>query len=130
MLGLYRMFLLQWTARVGSLICLIVAAVWLIGGGFTPAQVDPWLGFGLLVFSVGVLFGELLAWRWEKLGSLLSMVSLAGFCLTDLIWVSGAGVAVLAAVAFSVPAFLFLSNWLFGRHHSAQLQRLLFRHGR
>jgi hypothetical protein len=112
MLSLYRMFLLKWMARAGSVICLATAIVFLGSVGFDPNQIKPLEWLGLLFFPVGVLAGEIVAWRWEGWGSLTSILSLAVFYLIYGAWASGDWWRDLAILIFSAPAFLFLVDRL------------------
>lgn len=112
MLSLYRMFLLKGMARTGSVVCLTVA----VGVGATlgfESNGSWWLGgLSLVLFPAGVLVGELLAWRWEGLGSLLAVASLAVFYMLFGAWLSGDWLRDAVIFLFSAPAFLFLMDWL------------------
>lgn len=71
-----------------------------------------------MLFPVGTLIGFGLAWKWEGIGGLISLVSLLGFHLLrpDLgasFWID----------IMALPAMLFVLYWLFTKnnHHTNSL---------
>ncbi len=71
--------LLHWTARFLSLVVGGFLLLFMVGEGFNPARLTPrelvLSGF----FPFGLLLGLALAWRWERLGGALAVLSIAAF---------------------------------------------------
>jgi hypothetical protein len=70
---------MRWLARLGSLISVVLLLLFLFGEGFTPSELTFAEWIGLLFFPGGVTVGMLLAWRWETLGGVITLLSLLGF---------------------------------------------------
>lgn len=112
MLSIYRTFLLKWTARTGTVICVTALGAVYLGEGFGPLQPagDEWIR--LLLFPGGLVVGLVLGWRWEGIGSLIALGSLAAFYIVYPAWLTGGPWQWAAFGAFAVPAFLYLADWL------------------
>jgi hypothetical protein len=70
--------ILRWAARLGSLATLAFIAAFVFGGR-EPGVPSVNEMVALLCFPVGVVVGLLLAWRFELIGGVISLVSLALF---------------------------------------------------
>ena len=106
--------ILRWIARLSGLL-IAGGYVLLVIGEFTNPHSGPpptfveWVGIGLLTATCA---GMLVAWRWELLGAILSLASLAAF--TAVIHFNRHTVHVVLAV----PGVLFLADWLLRRRHT------------
>jgi len=99
----------RWVARIWSLVPIIVALLELLVPHTEEGVVVPWtdwLNLGLIFTAV---LGLAIAWRWERLGGWISVVSLAVFTVLFLITVEKSFPMVLIfLVGVGVPAGLFL----------------------
>lgn len=68
-------------AQAGSIVSILILGMFVFGGQEQAKflSVNEILGFAL--FPVGVVVGFLIAWKWELVGGLVSLLSLAGFYL-------------------------------------------------
>ncbi len=112
--------IIRWTARIWSLLILVLILMIFIGptlfpapdldeGGGTPiALLDVFL---LSLFSLATL-GLLLAWRWELAGAVLTIASVIvqqlTFSIANKMWDDG---QLIQASLFVIPAILFLIAW-------------------
>lgn len=111
--------LVRWVARLWSLVSLAILLVFGVGSAaadFPRFTLRDAIGF--LFFPIGVIVGLALAWRRERTGGLVVVVSLAAFYVQNALlrdrWPAGPWFLLLAA-----PGFLFLlAGWLErkGRH--------------
>jgi hypothetical protein len=62
---------------------------------------------GLIFFPAGIVLGMVLAWRWERLGGRVTIVSLGLFYLALFVF-DGRFPGGLWFIGFSTPGFLFL----------------------
>ena len=71
--------IVRWTARISSIVCVIVIGLFIFGGNENNEfnNINEMIGFSL--FPVGMLVGTLLGWKWEIIGGVISVVSLAAF---------------------------------------------------
>ena len=110
----FPLALIEFLARVGSVISITLLALLFWGEAFNPSQVAPREWIGLFFFPFGVVVGMIVAWRKEgwgasiTLGSLVAFYVVYGFLLRSHLggW---------AFIVFASPAFLFLLHWVF-RH--------------
>jgi peptidoglycan/LPS O-acetylase OafA/YrhL len=114
--------ILHWFACLLSLLPIIFVIGTIVHEGSNPIGIIRSTGGRFLFFPIGVLFGFLLAWRWELLGSLVSLVSLALFYALHYIQ-SGRGLGGPNFLIFSLPALLFLGAWMWRRMVSAPVER-------
>ena len=96
---------LRWTARVWSVVSIGLLLGFLVGEGLNPSGMHEWIG--LLFFPLGISLGMLLAWRNERLGGTITVVSLFVFYVVHLT-TAGTFPAGFAWLAFAAPGFLFL----------------------
>ncbi len=74
--------LVRWVARIWSIPAFLFIAVMLVGEVASPHASSPVSVrdfIGLALFPFGVFLGILLAWRWERLGGMISLGSFFGF---------------------------------------------------
>jgi hypothetical protein len=72
----------RWVARIWSIPAICFIAVILVGEVVSPHAPPPVSVrdvIGLSLFPFGVILGILLAWRWERLGGIISVASFFGF---------------------------------------------------
>jgi hypothetical protein len=124
MLSLYRTFLLRWTARIGTLICLAVLTLLYVDEGIDPVRVAGREWLGLAFFPGGLALGLILAWRWEGTGSLIALGSLAAFYVIYGWWLSGNLWQGAASIVFAAPAVLYLADWLLSIQPAVKQDRL------
>ncbi len=98
---------LRWCARLSALATIGVMTALMIGGGFDPAQLKVREWILAAFFPLGLVFGLILGWRQEKLGGLIALGSLIGFCIVSLVLAPGLHKG-LAVVVLAVPGLLFL----------------------
>lgn len=102
----------RWVARIWSLGPILFALVEVLfphADENVPVPWTDWLMLGLLFLSV---FGLAMAWRWERLGGWVSLISLAVLTILFLINVERSFPAVLIfLVGIGVPAVLFLTSY-------------------
>jgi hypothetical protein len=102
----------RWVARIWSLGPILFALVEVLfphAEENVPVPWTDWMMLGLLFLSV---FGLAMAWRWERLGGWVSLVSLAVLTTLFLINIERAFPAVLIfLVGIGVPAVLFLISY-------------------
>lgn len=77
----------HWIARIISAVCIGFILLIFLGEGLTVDGIWPttseWVG--LFFFPFGLLVGLLIAWRYELVGGLISIASLATFYLWNYI---------------------------------------------
>src|SRR5947209_6704559 len=97
----------RWTARTWGILSFLLILAFFAGGAesMRPTFNEA---VALLLFPVGVLVGFGIAWRWEAVGGLFSLTSLALFYLLLLAW-SGRFPAGPYFLLFSAPGFLHLA---------------------
>jgi len=83
----YLVNIIRWIAKVWSVVNLVFVLIFIIGYALTPGESLPksreWLEFAL--FPTGVILGQLLAWKKEKLGGIITVGSFVSFYLMELI---------------------------------------------
>jgi len=107
--------LFRWLPRAAALIIAGTFILILAGEIFAPHSGPPshlreWLGIGLCAIAC---LAPLLAWKWEFEGALLSLAALTAFVII----VQFHNYKLLAVM--SVPAVLFLADWLLRKTLSA-----------
>jgi len=110
----FPLALIEFLARVGSVISITLLLLLFQGEVFHPSEVAPREWLGLLFFPVGVVFGLVVAWWKEGLGVSLTLGSLLAFYVVYgylLNYHLGGG----AFLVFASPAFLFLLHWVLRR---------------
>src|SRR5262245_53224829 len=100
---------LRWTARAWGIASTLLLLAFAFGGRehlrFTPSEAVLFL-----LFPVGVIVGFVVAWRRELLGGLLTVGSLALFCLW--MFVGGGRLAGPYFLLFAAPGFLHIASAL------------------
>jgi len=110
------MRLVRATARTWSIINALGVLVdfikcWLYPDFSLPAR--PELGL-LLLYPIGMMLGQLVAWKWEGAGGVLSCGSFALFCLLFFLD-RGRLPYHLFFLGHAMPGFLFLHCWMRSR---------------
>lgn len=111
--------LLLWTARVLSVVVLVVLLLFLFGeGAFSdPSALSAKEWIGLLFFPFGVIAGMLIAWWRAGLGAAITLGSLSLFYISDWLF-SGNLPRGPFFMLFSLPGLLFGLYWLLARKSS------------
>jgi len=106
------MTIIRRIARIWSIVILALFLVLIIGHSLNPEEPSPtpieWLGMAF--FPIGVTVGLVLAWKWEGLGGIITIVGVVAFYAWAQIAKGRSGGPVPALVA--VPGVLFLIYWL------------------
>lgn len=98
---------LRWAARILSLFSLSLLTLFMVGEHFNFFALEPRERLLAVFFPLGVIAGLLLAWRWEAVGGVLSLLCLASFYVVH--WFgSGRFPTGWAFAALTVPGLLFL----------------------
>ena len=107
----------RWVARIWSIPAICFIAV-ILGGEILSPTAPPPVSvrdvIGLSLFPFGVFLGILLAWRWEMLGGIISVVSFFGFYAVLWLFDRRLPRGPFFALA-SVPGLLFFVSFLLGR---------------
>ncbi len=112
-MNLTSALILRWTARILSVACLLLLLAFAVGeDGIKLSRVALHEWVGLAFFPFGVAVGMLVGWWNEKLGGLISIVSLAAFYLIYGGMVRGNMAMGWYFVLFTLPGFLFLLSGL------------------
>jgi hypothetical protein len=101
--------IILWTARIWSILSISFMLI-MIAGHIFGSEPQVFNGtselLAMIFFPVGVLIGLILAWKWEGIGGIMSVVCISGLYIIrpELIftWIS-----LLAA-----PGLLFFAHWL------------------
>ena len=114
--------LIRWIARViGTLyaavmLLFVIASIFNPGTGGSPSF---WAWFGILLMPIGVSIGMILAWKWELLGGLITLLCLLGCHL--FMKIQGGRFDYLFFVdGIAIPAILFLLVWMFSRRQEEE----------
>ena len=100
---------LRLLARIWSILSIGLAIMFILGEGMGPFfNMRDWV---LFLFFLGTYAGMIVAWRWEGLGGLITVGSLAAFYLTHRLFSPGFPRG-FWFFAFAAPGFLFLLCWL------------------
>jgi len=100
---------LRWTARVWSVVSVVLLLGFIIGEGIHLSGPKEWIGFAL--FPIGISVGMVLAWRHERLGGAITVGSLLAFYVLYFA-TTGAPPKGWAWLVFAAPGFLFLLSSL------------------
>jgi hypothetical protein len=73
--------IIRWTARALSLFSTFVLVLFVTGEPFPVTKITAVEWLGLMLFPVGVVIGFAIAWWRERLGSIITIGSLAAFYL-------------------------------------------------
>ena len=113
---------IRWIAIVWSWVSIAFVLLFLIGYGLDPTESLP-TGKDLLImltFPFGVITGLVIAWKWEFVGSIISIVGLGLFYLAIYLdkgfWPRGPFIVLVA-----LPGFIFLLHFLLLRRHQAKV---------
>lgn len=99
----------RWVARIWSLGPILFALAEIVFPHSEEGVTVPWTDWVTLSLVFISVIGLALAWRWERLGGWISLVTLAVFLVLFLITVERSFPAVLIfLVGIGVPATLFL----------------------
>jgi len=93
--------LLRWLARIWSFASVILLCAFLFGEGLPP------LTFQAACFPFGVMLGLILAWWFERLGGLITLISVVLFYVLEYFG-SGSLPKGFAFIVFAAPGILFL----------------------
>lgn len=109
------MTIIRRIARIWSIVILALFLVLIIGHSLNPEEPSPtpieWVGMAF--FPIGVVIGLILAWKWEGLGGIITIVCVLVFYVWVQIVKGRSGGPVPALVG--VPSVLFLIYWLRSR---------------
>jgi len=117
----FPLALIEFLARVGSVISITLLLLLFQGEAFHPSEVAPREWLGLLFFPVGVVIGLIVAWWKEGLGVSLTLGSLLAFYVVYG-YLLNYHLGGWAFLVFASPAFLFLLHWLL---HRAELRAVI-----
>ena len=111
--------ILRWTARILGTVLVGLTLLIAIGEGMPNPFTQPFvIGIGFLALAL-VLLGILLAWRWEFLGGIMSLVGWVLFFLAERVSLRQ---SVFIAL-LGIPSLLFLGSWFlrchYAKHNSA-----------
>ena len=104
---------MRWIARIIGLLLILLTLYFMIGEGLTEhrpnAQPTP-----IINILVGVLMlgGLGLAWKWELIGALTSLVGFIGVAIVNPDALTRPGMFL-----FAIPSILFLLCWLLRKSH-------------
>lgn len=106
--------IVHWTARLLSVLPLAFVIIAIAHEGSNPIAIIRSTHGLFLFFPIGGLAGFLLAWRWELIGGMVSVGSLAMFYVLHYVQ-QGRVPAGANFLIFCSPAFLFLVAWMWRR---------------
>jgi hypothetical protein len=106
---------LRWAARLSGLLIAGGFALLAIGemsspGAAGPATLLEWAGMILVTVSCASL---LIAWRWELVGSIVSLTCLAAFAIL----IPGGHAFHMVLLAMAAPGVLYVLDWAMSRQH-------------
>jgi hypothetical protein len=104
---------IRWTARVWTIVTIVVVVLLSIGEGIHPA--GPAEMAGLLLYPVGICLGMVLAWWKEGVGGMVTVASLLAFYVLHTV-TAGRLPQGWAWLILAVPGFLFVWCWARARH--------------
>lgn len=104
---------LRWTAKVWSIVTVLLVLGFIVGEGFNPSGINEWIG--VLLFPIGICVGMMLAWWKEGLGGIITTGCLLLFYLVHLA-TAGKFPKGWAYLVFAAPGFLFLLSWRLSRN--------------
>lgn len=102
-------------ARISSLLSVAILAMFFIGEGFDIAAVSSSQWAGILFFPLGIVLGFSIAWKWEVVGGLVSIFSLAGFYVVYGVLIASKVPEGFAFMIFTSPALAFVISGLYAR---------------
>ena len=98
---------IKWTARILGILLFLFVLVFLIGEGSVIGALKSSL---LMKIFFIVMIGYLLAWKWELIGGLISLIGMFTFYLCEY-FSSGHFPKGWAFLIFYIPGILFLISW-------------------
>jgi hypothetical protein len=103
----------RWTARVIGIVMVGLTLIIAIGEGVPNLFTQPFVTqLGFLALTM-VLFGILLAWRWELPGGIMSLVGWVLFIVAETVnWQHS-----LYFICLGAPSLLFLSSYFLRRYY-------------
>jgi len=118
---------IEWVARITSILSIVILLMMLFGEG-APARTGNTFTLrdivGLIFFPAGIVLGMVLAWRWERVGGRITIISLALFYLALFVF-DGRFPGGLWFIGFSAPGFLFLLAGILHDLYRRQIHRQL-----
>jgi hypothetical protein len=102
-------YLRCWSARLSSLLVFCTLLAFIFGEGFNPLRLESRQLVLSLFFPLGVGLGLLIAWRWEALGSWVTLGCLVAFYGLCHVLVGKIPSGWWFAV-FALPSLLFLAS--------------------
>jgi hypothetical protein len=112
----FPMALVEFLARIGSVMSITLLVLIFQAEALHPSDIAPKEWFGLVFFPIGIIIGLAIAWWKEGLGISITMGSLLAFYLVYG-YLLEYHVGGWAFVMFASPAFLFFFHWVL-RHVS------------
>lgn len=106
---------LHWSARVLSLVSMVVLVLFFVGERFEISHVAAKEWVGLFLFPLGVIVGFAVAWWNEGIGGAITTASLLAFYLFYGLLLRGSINQGWAFIVFASPGLLFLLSWLRSR---------------
>jgi hypothetical protein len=106
--------ILRWLARIFSLLPITFVIVTIVHEGSNPIGIIRSTGGLFLFFPIGVSVGFLRAWRWELIGSVVSLANMALFYVMHHVQ-RGRYPGGPWFLVFLLPAMLFLASWTWRR---------------
>lgn len=104
---------LRWISRISSIISIAIILMFLFGEKFDVNKIttSQWIGFAF--FPIGIVTGFIVGWRNEKIGGLISVLSLICFYLIYGLLLNDKLPLGIAFLIFTIPGFMFLFTGLF-----------------
>ncbi len=103
----FLLHVLRWTARIGSLISIVLLLMFMFGGAEQPPSLNDPAMLGLIFFPITVMVGMLLGWWNDLIGGITTVIGLFGFYAWHLMESSSLPAGPYF-VLFASPGILFL----------------------
>jgi len=118
---------IEWTAKITSIVSIVILLMMVFGEG-SPSGKATSLAvrdiIGLIFFPAGIVIGMVLAWKWERLGGRVTIISLGLFYVALFVF-DGKFPGGLWFIGFSAPGFLFLLAGILHDLYRHQIQQQL-----
>lgn len=100
--------IIRWTARALSLLSTFMLMLFVVGEPFPVTKLTAVEWLGLMLFPVGVVIGFAVAWWRERVGSIITIGSLAAFYLVFVFVMNERLTEGVWFLVFAFPSVLFL----------------------
>ncbi|MEZ5307404.1 MAG: hypothetical protein R2684_09690 [Pyrinomonadaceae bacterium] len=102
----------RWIGRILSVLSIAVLLLFVFGEEFAPSKITAvqWLAFAF--FPIGISIGFILAWKFELIGSIITLGSLVCFYLVFIFLMNGSIPKGPWFLVFALPAVAFLAAGL------------------